>query len=80
VGPPLRPDAVLTRLPPLATRRYEEIRVTFPAARAKQLTALEAYRVRLPSARARAETPFESRRARLRIANERFFIFHSDND
>lgn len=67
----LRPDAVLTRLPPLATRRYEEIRVTFPAARAKQLTALEAYRVRPPSARARAETPFESRHPRLRLANEK---------
>ena len=71
----LRPDAVLTRLPPLATRRYEEIRVTFPAARAKQLTALEAYRVRLPSARARAETPFESRRARLSVSRTRR-IFH----
>ena len=71
MGPPLRPDAVLTRLPPLATRRYEEIRVTFPAARAKQLTALEAYRVRPPSARARAETPFESRHPRLRLANEK---------
>lgn len=29
-------------------RRYEEIRVTFPAARARQLVALEAYRVRPP--------------------------------
>jgi len=28
------------------SRRYEEIRVTYPAARARQLTALEAYKVR----------------------------------
>lgn len=31
---------------PRTSRRYEEIRVTFPAARARQLTALEQYRVR----------------------------------
>ena len=34
------------RAPHVTQRRYEEIRVTFPAARARQLTALEAYKVR----------------------------------
>lgn len=40
------PDPIPTPSPP----RYEEIRVTFPAARTRQLSALEAYKVR-PSVR-----------------------------
>ena len=41
------------------SRRYEEIRVTYPAARARQLTALEAYKVRAryPDPRPMSDSP-----------------------
>lgn len=50
-----------TPYPP--SRRYEEIRVTYPAARARQLTALEAYKVRARDTPTRVRYPISPRTA-----------------
>merc|ERR1719218_544446 len=45
-------DSLGFPIPDWLSPRYEEIRVTFPAARARQLTALEQYRAAPPEAKA----------------------------
>ena len=58
---PIVPSRRPARYPPSLC--YEEIRVTYPAARATQLTALEAYKVRARDTPTRVRYPISPRTA-----------------